>query len=596
MGVTCFDSEPDKWLGYQRRRDEFLPSDDRFMWTIDTFLDARSGYFFEMNPSGLMADSLFGVNGDEPRVGRHLERARPPQRDRLDDRDRDPVPHAQLQSRQRHLGHQLPAHRPPQERRQHLDGMGAQPGAAPHDQRRPRHRHHATSRRATASTSSRTASSRPRPSPGRGASGSIATATPASTSSTTRRRACAPNLTVNTDFAQTEVDQRQVNLTRFSLFFPERRDFFLDGATFFDFGSPTAAATCIVNPFFSRRIGLERQRHAADDRLRHQAHRAGGRPGRRLPARAAPATTTTTGFVGEDFTVARVKRRMLQQSYVGAHVHAARRPRRRRATRSHTRRPRLPPRHSTLPAASRTRRPPAGSLHATGPACSTRQQRLRRAARLPERPLERAASTSARCRSNFDPAVGFVTRRNYRRYQPSSSASARGRATTAASAAAVQRRPRRADRPRQQPARARRSTSRCSTCSSSRRTSSRVERVAQRTSGSTRRSRSAAASRCRWAPSTTTRASRSAGRPPTAASLALNGRYETGGFYSGIAPQTVARPHRPRAPGLHRLPQRRVERRSSWPRAASRRTSIRVVGETQFTPFIALVNNIQYDT
>ena len=64
IGVTCFDSEPDRWLGYETRRDQFLASDDRFMWTIDTFLDARSGYFFEMNPSGLMADSLFGVNGD----------------------------------------------------------------------------------------------------------------------------------------------------------------------------------------------------------------------------------------------------------------------------------------------------------------------------------------------------------------------------------------------------------------------------------------------------------------------------------------------------------------------------------------------------
>jgi hypothetical protein len=64
IGVTCFDSEPDRWLGYETRRDQFLSSDDRFMWTIDTFLDARSGYFFEMNPSGLMADSLFGVNGD----------------------------------------------------------------------------------------------------------------------------------------------------------------------------------------------------------------------------------------------------------------------------------------------------------------------------------------------------------------------------------------------------------------------------------------------------------------------------------------------------------------------------------------------------
>ena len=33
------------------------------MWRIDTFLDERSGYFFEMNPSGLMADAVFGVNG-----------------------------------------------------------------------------------------------------------------------------------------------------------------------------------------------------------------------------------------------------------------------------------------------------------------------------------------------------------------------------------------------------------------------------------------------------------------------------------------------------------------------------------------------------
>jgi hypothetical protein len=60
LGVTCYDSEPTKWLGYETRRDQFLSSDDRFMWTIDTFLDTRSGYFFEMNPSGLMADSRVG--------------------------------------------------------------------------------------------------------------------------------------------------------------------------------------------------------------------------------------------------------------------------------------------------------------------------------------------------------------------------------------------------------------------------------------------------------------------------------------------------------------------------------------------------------
>ena len=45
------------------------------------------------------------------------------------------------------------------------------------------------------------------------------------------------DLTVNTDFAQVEVDEQQVNLTRFSLFFPEKRDFFLEGRGMFDFGA-----------------------------------------------------------------------------------------------------------------------------------------------------------------------------------------------------------------------------------------------------------------------------------------------------------------------------------------------------------------------
>ena len=63
LGMTVYDSEPDKWIAYQRRRDEGLPSDDKIRWTIDTFLDARSGYFFETNPLGHMADALMGTGG-----------------------------------------------------------------------------------------------------------------------------------------------------------------------------------------------------------------------------------------------------------------------------------------------------------------------------------------------------------------------------------------------------------------------------------------------------------------------------------------------------------------------------------------------------
>lgn len=79
------------------------------------------------------------------------------------------------------------------------------------------------------------------------------------------------SLTINTDFSAAEVDSRQVNLTRFNLFFPERRDFFIREADIFEFGQigggrsaesgggnpavPNAAAQN-ARPFFSRRIGL----------------------------------------------------------------------------------------------------------------------------------------------------------------------------------------------------------------------------------------------------------------------------------------------------------------------------------------------------
>jgi hypothetical protein len=76
------------------------------------------------------------------------------------------------------------------------------------------------------------------------------------------------SLTVNTDFSATELDDRQVNLTRFGLFFPEKRDFFLNDSDLFEFGrigtsgflalnrSATRASQESGRPFFSRRLGL----------------------------------------------------------------------------------------------------------------------------------------------------------------------------------------------------------------------------------------------------------------------------------------------------------------------------------------------------
>src|SRR5205807_2964407 len=69
------------------------------------------------------------------------------------------------------------------------------------------------------------------------------------------------DLTYNTDFAQVEADNVQINLTRFNLFFPEKRDFFLERKGFFAFGEPSVTAAGTQPPleattFYSRRIGL----------------------------------------------------------------------------------------------------------------------------------------------------------------------------------------------------------------------------------------------------------------------------------------------------------------------------------------------------
>src|SRR5690606_347721 len=75
------------------------------------------------------------------------------------------------------------------------------------------------------------------------------------------------DFTVNTDFSQVEADEQQVNLSRFSLFFPEKRDFFLENSGIFQFGGGATGfaggggggrqnASQDMRLFFSRRIGL----------------------------------------------------------------------------------------------------------------------------------------------------------------------------------------------------------------------------------------------------------------------------------------------------------------------------------------------------
>lgn len=124
-----------------------------------------------------------------------------------------------------------------------------------------------------------------------------------------------PNLlgtvTVNTDFAETEVDSRQVNLTRFPLFFPEKRTFFLEGSDVFDFG--LGIGTDLL-PFFSRRIGLLEGRQVPI--------RVGGKLNGQLGGTRIGAIAVRTGSVdglapARSLGVIRVRQNVLEESSVG---------------------------------------------------------------------------------------------------------------------------------------------------------------------------------------------------------------------------------------------------------------------------------------
>lgn len=65
IGAYLHDTEPDKLYNYQRKRDAWLFSDDMFAVALDPFADGRTGYFFEINPAGLLHDGLLN-NGDMP--------------------------------------------------------------------------------------------------------------------------------------------------------------------------------------------------------------------------------------------------------------------------------------------------------------------------------------------------------------------------------------------------------------------------------------------------------------------------------------------------------------------------------------------------
>ena len=130
----------------------------------------------------------------------------------------------------------------------------------------------------------------------------------------------AADFTYNTDFAQVEADEQQVNLTRFSLFFPEKREFFLENQGTFAFGGVAVSSfgggggdAPIL--FYSRRIGLNRGFEVPLD----AGGRVTGRVGRYTVGLLNIQTgdEPRTGSVPTNFTVLRLKRDILRRSAIG---------------------------------------------------------------------------------------------------------------------------------------------------------------------------------------------------------------------------------------------------------------------------------------
>ena len=253
IGVSADDSDPAAIVSFAKERDADLEAEDHVRIVLDTFGDGRTGYVFAVNPSGARYDALVSDRGQSEY----------PQWDGIWEARTSHSPHGwtaeiRIPARSLIFGSGLEAWGFNIERRiqrfQETDRWAS-----------PQRDYQVTT---TARAGRLTGI--PQFSLGAGLSVRPAFTTgvevpPGSNAQldvegepsldVTQRIGAnlLGSLTVNTDFAETEVDARQTNLTRFPLFFPEKRTFFLEGADIFEFGLGLGTD---VLPFFSRRIGL----------------------------------------------------------------------------------------------------------------------------------------------------------------------------------------------------------------------------------------------------------------------------------------------------------------------------------------------------
>jgi hypothetical protein len=315
IGVTCRDPDPSGIVSYSKARDPELRSEDHVKFIFDTFLDERSGYIFAVNPSGARYDALVARQGEgeNPQWDTAWEAATARGAAGWSAEIRIPIQSLSFKDGLKEWGFNI------ERRLERLQETSR--WASPR-------------RDAKISQSSRAGrltdlpdfrfgvglSVRPAVVSGvEKTEPTVATEATADPSLDVTQRLgsnALASVTVNTDFAETEVDTRRTNLTRFSLFFPEKRTFFLEGSDIFDFGIGLQSRrnTDLV-PFFSRHIGLLEGQEVP----LHAGGKVNGRAGNTNFGALAVRTGEVEGLVSAtSIGAARVKQNILSESSVGA--------------------------------------------------------------------------------------------------------------------------------------------------------------------------------------------------------------------------------------------------------------------------------------
>ena len=328
VAMRCHDSQPDRLIANEMRRDgNNLNQNDNLQFVIDTFYDRRSGFFFQTNALGALRD---GEVSDERTTNPDWNTVWDVKAARTDEgwSVEVVIPFKSLRYRasgQQTWGFNMQRTVRWKNERSYLSGVPASYGG----------------RGINKLSSAATLVGLEVP-----PQGSNLEIKPYAISTVTTNHEADPvvlndltgdvgfdvkygltksltaDFTYNTDFAQVEQDEQQVNLTRFSLFFPEKRDFFLEGQGIFGFGpvgresfSSGAAASLLPVVFFSRRVGLN-----DDQQVPILAGaRMTGRAGRQAIGVLNIQTKESTAAeaAATNLSVVRVRRDILRRSAVG---------------------------------------------------------------------------------------------------------------------------------------------------------------------------------------------------------------------------------------------------------------------------------------